>query len=733
MKVFDFPVIKTSIFFITGFLVAYNFEIPSIYLLGLIASISIITLLLLKLDSPLKNIPLVSLIIVSGMYIFSNSYYEDKKQIKLFNKLSGMKVRLYGRVEKVDYAGNDGMIFYLNSHYLIIDRKSVAINQKILTRFNLRNSSLPQKTFQRIFSPGNYIRISGKVKLPDEPRFPGDFNNKFYLKSKGINYILESGVFDEYVLVKDDNSIFNYTRYLNDLRQKIKKQIEENFDGLTSAYIKGIFIAEKSDIPADVKEDFVNSGVIHVLAVSGLHTGYIALILIALTSRLRKFWKVLIPSLGLFIFAHLANLTPSVTRASIMSVVVLFVLLFERKNYLLNSIALAALIILTNNPLDIFNPGFQLSFVAVLSIALIYPVIRLPFENLLQEGWKKYLLDLILISIAVTIGTFPIVATYYQKFSFVSFLANIIIIPLTGIILGGIILNLIVLNTFPLLAGLYKVALSELIQFNFDIVQFFSDLPFAYTSIKNFALAHSISYYFLISMILIILVRKYKPVIKVAFIVFLILNYLIYFEVMNVNKAHSIKNGLIFCKMNNSNSVFIISQGKNLLHFYPKSQEFKSLVYDLNVLEKVLLNLNHKKIDYAYIASPAIWLKNNLKKNLNQTSIQKVNEQTWFFGNHENKNVSTTSRSNLNFRYIKNSFTTLVKIKNWLFIISPVEFEKYKTYLNQISGNVALIKPDLDTLVIKIGNNFKTQKIDFNNKSLKIYELNNLNLNESYW
>ena len=297
-------------------------------------------------------------------------------------------------------------------------------------------------------------------------------------------------------MLKANKSIFNFPRYINDLRLKLSKQIEENFDSLSSSYIKALILGDRSDIPENIKNAFINSGVIHVLAVSGLHTGYIVLILMGFSGRFNVILRLIFIFLGLFIFTHIANLSPSVIRASIMSIVVLLSFIIQRSNNLLNSISIAGLIILLMNPLDILNPGFQLSFGAVASIAIIYPILKNNFlANNLKPFWK-YFSDLMLISLSVSIGTFPFVVSYYEKFSLIALFANLLIIPLTGIILGGIILNIATINLLPSIVDIYKESLTFLIRLNFQIVDWFANFPIAYKTFYHFSIYHFIIFIF---------------------------------------------------------------------------------------------------------------------------------------------------------------------------------------------------------------------------------------------
>ncbi len=674
------------------------------------------------------------MIINVGAFVFSSEFNSNKKELKLLDTFVDRKVLLYGQVSKVEYFDKDKIQFELLTDSLFYRKYNFHVRKNILANLDLKESSFPLNYFDKIISPGNKIRIFGTLIKPPEPPYPGDFNLKLYLRSKDIDYIFQSTNFDELNLIDENNYLLNYKKYLSKLRQKIKFQIENNFAPIEAAYIKGLFIAERSDIPDEVKTNFVNSGVIHVLAVSGLHTGYIALILLALFGRFRLILKVILVSIGLFVFAHIANLSPSVIRASLMSIVVLLNLLTERKTFLLNSISIAALIILILNPLDVLNPSFQLSFSAVLSIALIYPVMNNFLKKLNISGFKKSILDLVLISIAVSIGTFPFVVSYYQKFSIVSLLANLIVIPLTGLILGGIILNLVVLNLCTLLFPIYKVVLVTLIDFNFYVVNFFGSLPFAYTTIKNFSLMNSVVYYFIVLIVLVILNSKYKAELKFILISLLIFNYVYHYDLLDKNFVDKNKDYLMLFRMSNSNVILLTSNKDNFLKFFERSDSLSKVKKDLNKLNQLLDNLGINKIELASFTSHSIFLTNDLNSKLYRTNINRLEEKIWLIGNI-NLEKSNDGFSNFDrYTFIPNSFSESFRLKNLSLIITPLEFDKVSKKLMVKNLNFIWVKPKLDTLFVRLKSNaIESIPINFENKRSKIFEINSAGLREIKW
>lgn len=737
MRVFEYPVIKVFILFLFGFLLAYVF--PAIKKLILIVSlISLIAVPFIRNNNSfIKNILVTMLVVFVGYQRFSEKFYETELESKILNALLNKKVTLFGEVKRIETNGKNYIQFVLLTDSLKIFNHLFSLSEQLFVNLDFSKSTISQNYFLRIIDIGNTIRISGTLHQPQEAQFLGEFDYRKFLRTKEISYTVSSTQFDDLNLLTVNNSILNYKRYLHRLRNSIGELIDKNFESNVSAYIKGLFIADRSDIPEDIKTSFINSGVIHVLAVSGLHTGYIALILMALFGRFNRFLKFILISLGLFVFVHLANASPSVVRASMMSALVVLNFIIQRNNYLLNSIAIAGLLILFFNPLDILNPGFQLSFAAVFSIAVLYPVINEQFRNLKKNKFVKYILDMFLITLSVSIGTFPFVISYYEKFSVISFIANLIVIPLTGIILGGIILNLITLNLFPSIASIYKIALTELVKFNFEIVEFFGNFPFAYTSIKNFSIYNSLIFLLVIFLLFMILRRNFSPMVKLASGFLLIINYILHFDYFSEKVIDQNKSYLLLTKGISFNSVSIIDPDCKFLSFYKKTDSLSLIASELTRLNKVFDKIEIKKIDIATINTPAIFLNNQIRFKLHQTAVKRVGNEKWFFIKDDFSSEHTSNQSIIGkkYYYFPISNSEILTYDDTRVIITPLIFSEFLKRINQINGNLIYTSPALDTLYYYSGKIQTLMKysLNFQNRRMLIFQIDSSNIREIKW
>jgi len=208
-----------------------------------------------------------------------------------------------------------------------------------------------------------------------------------------------------------------------------------------------------------------------------------------------------------------------------MAVVLIIAFLSNRSTHLINSIAIAALVILIIDPNQLYDAGFQLSFSAVISMALLYPPIEQMITQLsIRNKIIRYFYLMIGLSLSAQIGTLPFTFYYFSKFSTVSLFANLIVIPAIGVITGIGIVTLIVSPLIPFLSIYYGAANNILTGWLFDIINFAGSLKFSYISIYDYSLLDSIIFYVL-SFITIFLYKKLKhPVLKIFTIILFILN-----------------------------------------------------------------------------------------------------------------------------------------------------------------------------------------------------------------
>ncbi len=382
--------------------------------------------------------------------------------------------------------------------------------------------------------PGNRMLLKGFYYKGREKRNPGEFDYNAYLSSKGVAGILKVVDSSSIQITSEEHDF--YKSALHQIRKGIDGQLKKYHNMETFSLLRGLLLADRGEINYETKTHFINAGVIHVLAVSGLNVGFIVLIFLLVFGRLNLFLRSGITIAGLIFYLILTGASASVFRATVMAVVLIIAYLSNRSTHLINSIAIAALVILIIDPNQLYDAGFQLSFSAVISMMLIYPYI----ENIINQMSVKnkifkYFLVAIGLSLSAQIGTLPFTFYYFSKFSTVSLFANLIVIPAIGVITGIGVITLIISPLIPFLSTYYSAANNILTGWLFDIINFAGSLNFSYISIYDYSLLDSILFYVL-SLITIFLYKKLEHrVLKVIAVILFILNIFVISKIDNKN------------------------------------------------------------------------------------------------------------------------------------------------------------------------------------------------------
>lgn len=347
---------------------------------------------------------------------------------------------------------------------------------------------------------GSLLRLNGVIEEPPRPRNPGEFDYGRYLSLHEIDGVVRVSRQSDLALLGIDEA-FSTGRIFHSARQALLDRIERYHTGERGAFLKGILLADRGEIPLDLKQSFVDTGTIHVLAVSGLHVGIIAAIVHVIFGLLRIPRKIVVfaTMVTLLFYAGLTGAPPSVVRATIMAWVILAGTLLERKGDIYNSIGFAALLILVYDPKQLFNVGFQLSFSAVLSIVALYPILERWIQRIPERFEELKMIDpalkLFAVSLAAQLGTLPFTAYYFERVSIVALAANLVVVPM---VLANVTLGFITLLSSTLsdwLASCYSVVNDVLIDFLYGIVKAAANVPFAFFETAGLGMAFPILYY----------------------------------------------------------------------------------------------------------------------------------------------------------------------------------------------------------------------------------------------
>ena len=244
-------------------------------------------------------------------------------------------------------------------------------------------------------------------------------------------------------------------------RERLMKVLETNLDSTHLAIVSAMTLGDKHLISKDIKEDYSITGASHVLALSGLHLTILYGLLLFIMSWCehilpRIFKRGISELLILFIlwgYVVLVGMTSSVVRSAVMLTIYSFVTLLNRERLSVNTLALTAIIMLVSNPYNLFDIGFQLSFISVWSILLFYPLIYelIPLQQKKSLVVVRWLWGMIAVSLAAQLGTAPLIAYYFGRVSTVFAVSSLIAVPSTMFIVSASFCMLL-LSSLPTLS-----------------------------------------------------------------------------------------------------------------------------------------------------------------------------------------------------------------------------------------------------------------------------------------
>ena len=308
---------------------------------------------------------------------------------------------------------------------------------------------------------------------------PAGFDYKRYSLFQGITHQAYLTAADFIVLPTVKKTW--YKALIFDLRRQIVTILKAHITGAKEAGLaEALLIGYKDDLDKTLVQSYSNTGVVHIIAISGLHVGLIYGLLLALTKPLRgRKWRWLrfgVVLTALWAFGLLAGAQPSVMRSVVMFSFIAASVVLDRNASVYNNLALSALLLLCYNPFWLWDVGFQLSYIAVLSIIVFYkPVYNWVYlqNKALDAVWK-----LMAVTLAAQILTTPISLFYFHQFPVLFLFTNLVAVPLSSLILFGEILLCCVFFIAPV-ADAVGWAVTKLIGLMNGFVERVDAVPFA--------------------------------------------------------------------------------------------------------------------------------------------------------------------------------------------------------------------------------------------------------------
>ncbi len=393
---------------------------------------------------------------------------------------------------------------------IIIKDSVYAVAGKLLLYFSKDSST-------NSIAYGNTIIINKELQEIKNSGNPAAFNYKRYCAFQQIFHqcYLKS---NDWILLKSNNvnvfrkAIFSTQQYVVSVLNKYIHGTDE------AAVAKALLIGYKVDLDKDLVQAYSNAGVVHLIAISGLHLGLIYVLLFWITGKIplvkrSKIIRLILLLSGLWIFSFLTGASASVLRSAVMFTFIAVGMATNKKSSIYNSMAASAFLLLCINPFMLWDVGFQLSYCAVLGIVIAQKLISgwFYFNNkIVRSVWQ-----LASVSLAAQLFTLPLCIYYFHQVPLLFLASNLIAIPIATITLWSC-LALVFISPIPVVAAYVGKLISCFIWLLNHTILFINSLPFSLWDGISFSVTDTILLYLAIIFFLFWLIRKSKVALQFA-------------------------------------------------------------------------------------------------------------------------------------------------------------------------------------------------------------------------
>ncbi|QDT97452.1 ComEC/Rec2 family competence protein [Gimesia aquarii] len=406
----------------------------------------------------------------------------------------------------------------LDCRELISDAAKIPVTGKVYVTISdpvhqMKRDQLP------LLSVGDLIEVCGELKQFSSQQNPHDFDIQTYFRQQQIGAVLrvKSSHAANIVSKRDAISWFSLRHYFhNRFAQQIKKHTSEQ----TQAIGLALLLGDRSELSSATRKKFSQTGLIHFLAISGLHIGFFALFVwgICHVLNLPRSISVSLLICAILFYLSIIEIRPPILRAASFCVLVTLGLINWRAITTLNLVCLSALIILVINPTDLFDVGAQLSFLAV--SAILWTVQQEFYQNPFQQSWVplrwrflasnpslqsplqwfsiryfRLLYSIFLVTAFIWIVTAPLVLYHFKLIAPIGLLINTLIFPFLFLILLLGYLLIFVGSLIPFSGNLFGACFDYSVQLLLWIVECASSIPFSHLELPAPPLWWLIVYY----------------------------------------------------------------------------------------------------------------------------------------------------------------------------------------------------------------------------------------------
>ncbi len=526
--------------FVMGILIGMEYPVP-LWLVGIALAILLCLTLFSFLRTPNRSGILNSLCVFGLILCFGMFRIAVDGRISSDDNVTGFvspkrEVTLLGIISEYPKSNGQSIQFVVDAESLAIRGRWFKVSGGVITSVHISGS---RPGFLDSITYGRIIALAGQLVALGGERNPGDPDLREYYHVNNI--------YARFLHRRDAPVLLGSIRgnFLSSVVYAVRRSIAHRFErfvrGEEAAFLKGLIVGDRSEIHPDLKDAFVNAGVMHIIAVAGLHVGMISYILLSVFTALRFPGKVRLLLLGacLLFFVFLSGSAEPVLRAVTMAMIFIGATFVERRVDVYNSLALAGIVLLLLDARNLFQAGFQLSFSAVFFLIYLYPRCRaltgyLP-ELVRNNSVVRFAADLVAVSLSAAIGTLPFTSLYFGKVSLIGLAANIVVVPVTGIVLA-LGLTTVAASYFSAWVGaVYAASTKLLAHMLLQSISIFGNLSFAYVD-SHFSLWSSLAFYGLVFVVANI---RNKALLGRFVVVFLIAaNIVLYRALISADSGH---------------------------------------------------------------------------------------------------------------------------------------------------------------------------------------------------
>ena len=636
-----FTIFLTLFYCIGLFGVFYNHEIVCS-----IVTFSILLILTFFSNLSLKRIIILYLIFFLGILRAHNSIAIDD----FIKDINYNDAAIHGKIiTSSDINSKKQKIkFYILADKISAYNKSFDCKNKILVNFDLK-PNLKEK-----IKIGNYIEVRGKLRTPKPSTNPYQFDYKKYLLNNDCAHILYADNLINKGEVRISKNLeddwYYILRQFEIVRENIILKHSKNIKSPRLEVLGGIVFGNETINPdEEIKENFKNSGLLHLLAASGLNVALIYGIWYWIASLIRLPFNFSIGLGAIFIvlYTFMTGFPPSILRASLMLLFVLFGKLIDRKSDSVALIFFVGFLILLFSPKMIFDIGFQLSFVVTLGLISCCEVVIRKFDeidNRFKERFKnsprylKYfiflfspcsLIGVIVVPLIAQIWVIPLQMHYFNNFAPYSILANICVVPFIGILsfigfISSIFALIPYLNDF--VVYLFDLIANPMLALLIKISEIFSSFKYSLISTISLNIFQMFDYWAIVFIFILNLKNNFKNKKQVILLSILILFFTLSF-IKPINKnleviMFDVENADCFLVKTPKNKYILIDTGRKTYRGISSGAAVvNKYLKNERISELELIIITHFDIDHS---GGALDILENTK--VNKVILQKENE-----------------------------------------------------------------------------------------------------------